>query len=248
MHTEDIIIPVPHAKLPATIHWPSNPNRYTVIVSHGFRGSKDSGGRGGILANAFVQLGFTVVRFDFTPCQPISSQVLELQGIINWCRSTVKQSIILLGRSMGGSASLLTAAHDEQIKGLCLWAAPSDLVETFQLALGDMYNRLVQGESLRHQDEFGELILTPDFVRDFSKYNLSKAMNLLDQRGLPVLIIHGTNDAIVPFQQTRDFAYPSRNGKVIAIIEEGDHQFTKHYKQATQAVAQWLKDNFCSLA
>ena len=81
--------------------------------------------------------------------------------------------IFLLGRSMGGAASLVTASRRSEIAGLALWATPNDLHATFKNALGsENYNRLKNGETLNLEDERGSITLTPDFVSDLDNYDL----------------------------------------------------------------------------
>ena len=119
MRNETTSIPVTDkVSLAAVIHHPLVANNKVLIVSHGFRGSKESGGRGSLFGDAVARIGFTVVRFDFTPCQPLSSQVTELQNIIQWSSQHLGREIYLLGRSMGGSFVFpLEAAMSNFAKG-----------------------------------------------------------------------------------------------------------------------------------
>ena len=242
MRSETISIPVTDkVSLAAVIHYPSVVNNKVLIVSHGFRGSKESGGRGSRFGDAIAKIGFTVVRFDFTPCQPLSSQVTELQNIIQWSCQHLGREIYLLGRSMGGSASLL-AAPNYAVAGLCLWAAPADLAATFRRSLGNGYEQLLKGEALYHKDEWGELILLPDFIQDFKHYDLYVTMTNLAKRNTPLLLLHGSHDTVVSIEQAERLFSLAGHPKKFVIIEDGDHQFTQHYEIATDAVVRWLEE------
>lgn len=241
---QNVTIAAKDSVLQAVIHRPEQESGKTLIISHGFRGSKDGSGKAVLLAEQAVAAGFTVVRYDFTPGQTLSVQVEELTSVIAFCRHHLSEEIILLGRSMGGSASLVCAAADPAIKGLALWATPSNLVETFQLALGNDYVSLEKGNMLILNDSYGKLELKPEFIRDFAKVDLLSVMQSLVNRTMPVLILHGTKDEIVPIRQARLLYQTAGQPKTFVQIDGGDHQFNQHGQIASQAVLDWLTDNF----
>lgn len=235
-------IEVDGLKLPADLHKPS---KYigcpkTVIICHGFRGTKDGGGgRALALANQIADIGMSVIRFSFTPIQPLSRQIKELCAIVEYCRKNVTNDVILLGRSMGGSAALAFAATDKKIKGLCLWATPWNLRETFRLSLGSGYDDLVNGKKLFLSDEYGELKLTPEFIYDFDHFDLLKDIQALDD--IPILILHGSDDSVVPLHQAKVMWEHAREPKQLSIISGGDHQFSNHGSVAANYVISWLR-------
>lgn len=235
----NILIPCRGYYLPAVFHPAATNSNNVCIFSHGFRGSKDGGGRAVKLAEDVAQAGLAVLRFDFTPMQNLSWQILELGTVVGFVRSELGKEVILLGRSMGGSASLAYTADNNNIKGLCLWSTPWDLAETFQLALGQGYDILQAGQNLNIVDEFGSLQLTPAFISDFAHYNLQQAIKKLVQ--IPVLIVHGTNDEIVPFDKAKILYECAAEPKELAVIAGGDHRFITGFEQANQAVVDWLE-------
>jgi putative redox protein len=241
---EHITIPSSETKLNAVIHQADKNTNKILIISHGFRGSKDGSGKAVMLAEQAAAIGFSVVRYDFTPCQTLSSQVEELTSVIHYCRQHSSAEIVLLGRSMGGSASLLCAAADDAIKGIALWATPCNLSETFRLALGKDYELLENGEQLLLDDNYGRLELKPEFIYDFAKYDLMNSMQIISNRKVPVLIIHGTNDELVPLKQAKQLFEIACQPKMYVQIDGGDHQFNQHGAVASSAVINWLKNTF----
>ncbi len=224
----------------AVIHPPVNCDETAnvLIISHGFRGSKEGGGRAILLADQAAAIGFTVVRYDFTPLQILSSQVLELGTVVDYARQSLGKTIYLLGRSMGGSASLALAAKNSSISGLCLWATPWNLHETFRLALGDGYHRLATGEPFLIDDTYGQVELGPEFLQDFDKFDLLQSTREIHT---PLFILHGTADAIVPLHQAQELYHEANTPKKLELIEGADHQFSQHAAEATTAVINWLK-------
>lgn len=233
--------------LPADLHEPLNYTGHSklVIICHGFRGTKDGGGGKAVaLGNQIAGLGVAALRFAFTPLGSLSCQIKELRTVVEYCRKNVADDIILLGRSMGGSAALAFAAIDKRIKGLCLWSTPWNLRETFRLSLGAGYEDLVNGKELHLCDEYGELRLAPEFVRDFDHFHLLQDIQTL--KGIPVLMIHGSDDSIVPLHQAQVMLEHAGEPKKIFIIPGGDHQFSHHGQLAADAVISWVKQWFFS--
>ncbi|MBP2651738.1 MAG: Serine aminopeptidase [Firmicutes bacterium] len=239
MVSEQIMISGTNANLAAEIHYPGdNDLATTLIISHGFRGSKEGGGRAVQLAQRVAALGYTVIRYDFTPLGSLTKQVAELAQVVNFSRANLSRRIILLGRSMGGSASLVYASINDGISGVCLWATPSDLEETFRLSLGEDYDRLLRNDFLVVKDGDSELTLAKDFIQDFANYNLEQCMDSLNN--LPVLIIHGDADEIVPFHQAEKLFNSAGHDKELVVINGGDHQLAACHQAAEDRVLGWL--------
>jgi fermentation-respiration switch protein FrsA (DUF1100 family) len=229
--------------LAAVLHLPAGcGNGIAVVFCHGFRGSKEGGGRVLSVAAKVAELGFAALLFDFTPLGRLPEQVDELKTVVEYCRRNVSRRVILFGRSMGGSAALAVSAADRLIEGLCLWSAPHDLRETFRLSLGDKYHRLAAGGAITVADEFGVLNLTPDFLSDFDRFDLLACAGRL--AGRPLLVVHGENDEIVPLRQAADLFAAAAEPKKIVVVPGGDHRFLSGHEQASAAVLAWLGDGF----
>jgi len=243
--TEEYSIPAAGGGLAAVVHRPAGGRpEFGVIFCHGFRGSKEGGGRAAGLAAEVAALGLAAVRFDFTPQSPLSRQTAELAAVVDHCRRAVSPRVILFGRSMGGSAALALAAADRRIAGLCLWSAPCDLAATFRLALGENYDRLARGETVDIADEYGRFQLTPAFIRDFAAFDLPAAVVAIS--GTPLLIVHGAADAIVPPAQAREMYARANPPKEIVVIPGADHRFLAGYDKASGAVLAWLARTFAA--
>ncbi len=211
-----------------------------LIMAHGFRGSMEGGGRAAYLSQ-MASLFVNVLRFNFTGSQILSHQIAELNAVIDFALEHYKSPhLFLLGRSMGGAASLVTASRRSEIGGLALWATPNDLHATFKNALGDdNYTRLKNGETLNLEDERGKITLTPDFLTDLDNYNLPLLLKNWQKR--PLLIIHGSNDETVDSAQAqRSFALAGRPKKLV-IVSGADHSFTNHSNKAAEEVIGWLR-------
>lgn len=221
------------------LHQSAVPSDWVFIMSHGFRGSKDGGGRAVILADEIAALGVHVVRYDFTPLKNLTVQIAELTDIVDCARGNIGTKIILMGRSMGGCASLIYAARHQDIKGLCLWSTPAKLHTTFRLALGSYYDDLTAGKTVHIVDEYGTAEITPDFMSDFDRYDFAACIR---QINMPLFTLHGSKDAIVPLEQAQHLYTIAHQPKKMTVIQGADHQFSCYSQQAQQAVLDWLRD------
>ena len=239
--TEEIRIPSNGGFLAGVVHRPTELKltKAVLVMCHGFRGSKEGGGRATRLAEKAALLGISVVRFDFTPLQTLTRQVEELGHVVEFARKNLGERIFLLGRSMGGSACLAHTDKYQDIAGLCLWATPWGLEETFRLALGEHYQQLEQGQAVKLNDEYGEAVITPAFVQDFTCYDLLTSVRNLC--GIPLLQVHGSSDGIVPLQQAFDIHLAACEPKQLVVIEGGDHHLAEHAEIASGHVLSWLK-------
>ncbi|MBP2634881.1 MAG: Serine aminopeptidase [Firmicutes bacterium] len=235
---EKFLIQLAQTELPCVFHPACQPSAATLIISHGFRGSKDGGGRAVRLAETLAAASFNVLRFDFTPQQNISRQLAELTAIIAYCRQTIGGQLFLVGRSLGGSTSLAAVAHDKSIDGLILWATPWNLTATFKLALGVHYDQLAAGNTLQLADEYGELLLTPDFIHDFTKHDMLAYVKQLGQR--PLLLLHGTEDTLVSVNQAQTIYRQATGPKKLILYPSGDHHLTEHSELASSDILSWL--------
>lgn len=235
---KSIVLYHAHKQLSVVVH--EGTFDQVLIICHGFRGSKEGGGRAVALAEEVVKLGLSVVRFDFTPLGPLSQQIDELAAVAAFARRELGSKLVLLGRSMGGSAALAyAAAQPEGICGLCLWATPSNLEETFRLALQDNYRRLLAGKTVQVTDSYGRSSLTPGFIRDFAGHDLLQAARSL--KGIPVLVLHGTQDETVPFVQAETLYQQLGGRKELVAVPGGDHQLHAFYRETTAAILKWIK-------
>lgn len=209
-----------------------------LIMSHGFRGSRESGGYAkGIAqkASAFAD----VIRYNFTGSQIMSLQVAELLSVISYVKKEKPDyKIFLLGRSLGGAASII-ASNQELVDGLILWATPNDFRSTFKHCMTpEQYDALDSGETLYMSDERGDTAITPDFLIDFDKYDLSEMLK--KWQGKPVLLFHGVKDNIVTVDQAYANAAIIGDSCEAYFDSEGDHHLQSFSEQAGNIIAKWL--------
>ena len=203
-----------------------------VIYAHGFNGFKDWG-NGDIIAKQFAAAGYVFVKFNFshngtTPEHPqdfvdleafgnnnYTKQLYDVNAVVNWVcdanniyqKTLDKNSIYLIGHSMGGGIAMLHAAKDLRIKKLITWAGISECktpwtnwsvekIEEWKRTGVDYYlnGRTKQNMPLYYQ-------LHQDYLDNTELLNIESAVRSLTK---PMLICHGTLDAAVPIEKAHD--------------------------------------------
>jgi hypothetical protein len=146
---------------------------------------------------------------------------------------------IIIGSSLGGLTALWLAEKQPQIQKLVLLAPALNFWQnTFNLfGEAKLAQWRQQGEILLyHYGEERELPISYAFMEDMRHYEDAQL-----QRPLPTLILHGRYDAIVPIQNSRDFAATRPWVQLIEL--ESDHSLNDVHAQLWQATAE-----FCQLS
>lgn len=234
----DFIVQGPLGNIECIVEHNKSEQKKILIMSHGFRGSRESGGYAkGIAQKASACAD--VIRYNFTGSQIMSLQVAELLSVI---RHVKKENpgfkIFLLGRSLGGAASII-ASNQENVDGLILWATPNDFRSTFRHCMTpEQYKALDAGETLHMSDDRGDTAIIPEFLTDFDKYNLSEL--LAKWSGRPVLLFHGIKDNIVTVNQAYENVSIIGDSCEAYFDAEGDHHLQGFSEQAGNIIAKWL--------
>ena len=108
----------------------ANPQKGLVFLAHGLGSSKDSP-RIKLVADAFIEKGFTAVRFDTTNTfgesegkyenSTFTNYYEDLEDVIGWARtqSWYQEPFVLVGSSFGGkSVTLYAENHPERVLAL----------------------------------------------------------------------------------------------------------------------------------
>ncbi|MCG9127759.1 alpha/beta fold hydrolase [Candidatus Poribacteria bacterium] len=199
-----------------------NGNRI-VVIGHGVTGNKD---RPALiaLAEGLAEAGISTIRFSFSGNgesegkfvdSTISKEVGDLGTVLD---SLKDYKICYVGHSMGGAVGVLRAAVDERIEVLVSLAG---MVHTNEFA----------------KREFGDAIPDKGFMWDEPDCPLSQAyvddMALIDsvakqasKFGVPWLLVHGTEDDIVPIQDSIDILQYANEPTELLELPGVDHVFS----------------------
>lgn len=211
-----------------------------LIMSHGFRGSRESSGYAKGTAVA-ASKWCDVVRYNFTGTTKLSMQMAELGAVVADVRRLKPGcQVFLLGRSMGGACSMLYASVDKNIEGLILWSAPHNLAEALVNVMGEeAFLKLKNGETLHLDDERGKTDITPDFLTDYYALGLEHKYELWD--GRPILLLHCEADEQVPVSQARHNIELLGGCCESHIFPDGSHSIGEYSQETGIIIANWLE-------
>ncbi|MGQ9533070.1 MAG: alpha/beta hydrolase [Desulfotomaculales bacterium] len=217
-----------------------------LLVAHGFLGTKEGRGKALEMAEALGTLGYATLLFDFAGngesegdfadvC--LTNHVADLDCAFRFAREAGFERVVLCGRSFGGAAALVYAAANPEVAGVCTWAAPAHPSKLFRAA----------AEPLRIDPDglvpLGSGVwVRPEFFADLQRHNLLRAAGKISPR--PLLIVHGTEDRVVPFSDAEDLYGAAGEPKELKPIPGADHQFTGRHREVWEVLFTWLERYF----
>ena len=221
------------------------PARYGLVLCHGFpsgpRGARNSAETYPDLADRLAaEAGWAVLTFNFRGTGD-SQGDFSLGGWLRDLRTAIDhlltvegvEGVWLAGFSTGGALAICAAAEDERVAGVATMAAPSDFDEW-----ADDPDRF-----LAYAREVG-VIRAADFPPDPAKW----AMELRETRASsaagkipprPLLIVHGSEDDIVPVMDARQLA-DAADGEVELRVLTGAGHRLRHDPRAIAVLLGWL--------
>ena len=213
--------------------------RLIVVLGHGVTGNKDRPFLV-LLADKLAAAGIATLRFSFSGNgesggrfvdSTISKEVDDLGCILD---ALDGYEICYGGHSMGGAVGVIRASDDDRIRYLISLAG---MVHTKAFA----------------EREFGEETPDEGTMWDDPDCPLSRAymddLSTIDsvvERGariaVPWLLVHGSEDDVVPIQDSRDIFAGAPEPKQLVVIDGADHVFNDEAApQMVAAVLQWVQ-------
>jgi uncharacterized protein len=230
-----VSIPTPDGLVPAVVHLPQRTPAPVVVCCHGLLSYKDSA-KFVTIGEQFGSSGMAVVRFDFTGCgesqiTPVESLLFSRLRDLRFVLDYVQQQpwangkIGLLGSSLGGYLSLLTAASGRlPIQAVVCWATPFDL-SRIKLALSE-------SEELKQLFPSGFPLGNPEDLRDLPP--------------IPrVLVIHGQQDETVSWREAVEIYRRMGEPKRLLLMETADHRLLDpRWREMAMGVSrEWFQEH-----
>lgn len=214
-----------------------------AIISHGFNGTHHFGRD---YFKTLNDLGYAVYTFDF-PCGSVNSQsdnntmnmsvtdekesLIAIVKYFKKQKNIDKKRIVLIGESQGGLVSALAAAElKKQVSNLVL-IYPA-------LCIPDNWNeRYPRVEDIPEVSEIWGVKLGKKFMMDIRPLKPFETIGNYKGR---VLIVHGTDDKVVPLDYSKRAVETYHNAS-LKIIEKAGHGFNpKERVLSNQYVKEFL--------
>jgi dipeptidyl aminopeptidase/acylaminoacyl peptidase len=201
------------------------------------------------LSRKLAHRGILALRFDFS-CSgesggrfeeiTYSGEVEDLEAAFNFMLQRQAKKIAILGSSMGGTVALLFAAREKRVANLVTIAAPvhPEKITEKLLTQGEVESWRRLGFFFYH----GKRINT-SLLDDFKNINVPEAAKKIS---LPVLIIHGDVDDIVPVEEAYELHSLLQGPKKICVLQGADHRLSNpsHMERALKESVDWIVQHF----
>jgi pimeloyl-ACP methyl ester carboxylesterase len=217
-----------------------------IIFSHGLLSNKD-GYKIGKLSEYLVDLGFTLLTFDFSfsgeskgeiENLSVLQEVDDLESAINYINTTGVKFIHLMGSSMGGVVSILASSKNKlNILSLILIATPVNLLKIIKDISEDDIDELPD----KGFTEIGEIKIKNLFFKEIKNIDMIEEIKNIN---IPVLIIHGEKDEIVDFSDAILLQKTLKSFSKLIKIKNGNHTLVlkKNIQEIKENIGEWFKN------
>jgi len=210
-----------------------------VVIGHGVTGNKD---RPFVvaLAEGLAKAGIPAIRISFSGNggsggkfteSTISKEVEDLGPVFDALKG---RTICYIGHSMGGAVGVLRAARDPRIKALISLAG---MVHTKAFAERE-FGMVKPGEGFMWDDT--NCPLSQKYMDDMA--SIGSVIANAPKIRVPWLLIHGTEDDVVPIQESREIFAKANEPKELIELKGANHVFAgEHTAPMVSQVVAWLK-------
>jgi pimeloyl-ACP methyl ester carboxylesterase len=215
----------------------------TVLLGHGVTGNKDRPLLVAI-AEGLSKKGWPCIRFSFSgngdsegkfEDSNITKEVDDLRSMMNLVPKENK--IAYIGHSMGAAVGVKTAARGMLIQCLISLAGMVDTAGFVKREFGDV----VPGKGFMWDEE--NCPLSENYVNDLNE--ISSILPDAATVACPWLLIHGTEDDVVPIEDSRKAFEAACCDKKLIEIPGGGHSFdAESYGTIVDSIELWLKKSF----
>ena len=234
-------------KLDYAFHGDADDLGRIVLIGHGVTGEKDRPWSAA-LAEALASTGINALRFSFSGNgdsegdfweSTVSKEVDDLGVVIDAVQEAGFIHITYAGHSMGGAVGVIRATEDSRIDKLISLAGMVHTAKFAKVEFGDQVPD--QGFMWDEQD----CPLSSTFVNDMN--TIDSVLSLGSQIQIPWLLVHGTEDDVVPIEESREIYAQSPDSdapsnRELVEIPGSNHVFADDGLQPMiDAVTTWLE-------
>lgn len=219
-----------------------------IIYIHGFKGFKDWGASN-LVADFFANKGFLFLKFNFSHNGVTSKNLVnfvdleafgmnnylielkELGIVIDWLEASELNiqfsNLAVIGHSRGGGIALLRSAQDKRIKNTITWASVCDFEARFPVNISEWKETGVQyilnGRTMQMMPMYYQFYKS--FIENKQILDIPYQSKKIKQN---VMIIHGTDDKVVPITDSKFLESLIINSKLVLIKNTGHTFDVKH--------------------
>ena len=216
--------------LAARLDLPAGPARAFALFAHCFTCSKDIAAASRI-ANALTDVGFGVLRFDFTGLgmsegefenTNFTSNTDDLVAAADWMRAEHRAPQVLVGHSLGGSAVLAVAASIPEVRAVATIGAPASpdhVTGIFESSLAEIASEGAAQVQLAGRP----FTIRQQFVDDLRNHVITDRVATMKRA---LLVLHSPIDNTVSIDHASEIFAAARHPKSFVSLDGADHLLT----------------------
>lgn len=251
------------------VYYDSPTDAQVLIVSHGFKAYRNWGFFP-YMCEQFAKNNLIVVNIDFSlngivdeekglfdvekfRKVTVSQEILDLNTVISEIpeilgeelKSNWNGKVSLLGHSLGGAVSIITAANRDDINSVITWGSIGDIDRNTDRQKEEWRKKGIMEFENRITKQ--NLILNVNYLEDKlvnkEAYDLEKNAAKLN---IPLLVLHGSSDFTVRLHEAKMLHNAAQNSQ-LAIIDRANHTFNARHpftganKYLDEAISETIK-------
>jgi len=229
-------------RLDCSFHPGKENSKNMVVIGHGVTGNKD---RPFVvaLAEGLAAAGVPALRFSFSGNgqsegrfveATLTKEVEDLGAVLD---ALAGYTVCYAGHSMGGAVGVLRASGDARIRFLISLAG---MVHTREFAQRE-FGMVKPGEGGMWDEP--SCPLSQAYMDDMA--SIGSVVDLAPLIQVPWLLVHGTEDDVVPLQDSRDIFARANEPKHLVEIQGSNHVFAESFTPLmVKAVVDWTQPRF----
>ena len=189
------------------------------------------------ISRALNERGIALFRFDFTGLgmstgefsnTNFSSNVEDLVLAAKYMEKELKAPDIMIGHSLGGTATLVAASRFKKVKAVAVIGAPSNATNVLKQFSDDIAEINEKGEA--HVTLAGrDFTIKKHFIDDAHNQDVLDIVANLKE---PLLILHSPIDETVPISHAKAIFSAAKHPKSFVSLDKADHLLFKQSKYA----------------
>ena len=236
-------------RLDARLEMPLSDIKTFIIFSHCFTCTKD------IIttyrsSRILAKHGYAVLRFDFSglgssegdfaECN-FSTTVGDINAAIRFLTEHYEPPTVLIGHSLGGTSSLISAIYNDCIEKVITIASPSQPAHVLH-HFGHALTMLEQNIASSFEVAGNFYDINPQFVEDVRAWDLQAQLTKLNK---PVLIFNVENDALIGEKNSREIEQWVQGETTLINLKDTDHILSSKEAnmEMVEKVVRWLENS-----
>jgi pimeloyl-ACP methyl ester carboxylesterase len=246
---ESVLFPLPvGGGLQVYVSYDDEPRDWAVVYVHGF-GSTRTGEKPTAVEAACARRNWTFASFDFRGHGGSTGSLLELRGsalledmvaVRDYLRDRGIRRFCLVGSSMGGwAAGWFTLRHPDSVPACVLIAPAFDFVHSRWNVLSESEReQWKQTGRLRVRNQWVDAEIGYALVEEMDQFPVER---LAEELSRPLLIFHGLQDDVVPYQQSVVFAERANHPEIeVRLFKSGDHRLLAYKNEMAEAACEFF--------